>query len=154
MDAAAKTHQKEQQQRADVLAIAHIGESGKLDYFVLSVSLAICGYLVQTNTYATLGLNRETFQLIPIALIGGSAAFGFCALRHKLREMKKKVSAIQQSDTDESVAINNESNYWSRKYRDKTGCSIWLLGAGIFTYATVRVWASYYCQGCMHNLPG
>jgi hypothetical protein len=147
MDAAAKAHQKEQQGRADVLALAHISESSKFDYFTLTVSLAVCGYLAQTNQYARLGCNRETFQLGVLVIFVLSAGLGFACLWFKLKNIAGSIRAIQLSHTETALAKQGFAIDAFEKYRLLRASSIALLILGICAYATVRVWAAYQSNG-------
>ncbi|MEQ7917653.1 hypothetical protein ABQX22_00540 [Xanthomonas sp. WHRI 1810A] len=152
-DAKAIAHAKEQQQRADVLAIAHISESSKFDYFILTISLAVCGYLAQTNQYGRFDVNRETFQLGVLAIFVLSAMFGAWAQSYKLKNTSGIVRAIQHSHTETALDKHDKAIDQFVKYRRLRGLSIWLLIIGIPAYAAVRVLASYHCQGCMPRLP-
>ena len=53
-----------QQNEVQILTTMHNEALHKLDYFILGVTLAICAYLAQTNPYAQLGINKETFLLV------------------------------------------------------------------------------------------
>lgn len=48
----------------------------ELDYFLLGATLAICGYLAQTNTYGRLGVNKETFLLITLLVFAARQRCG------------------------------------------------------------------------------
>jgi hypothetical protein len=154
IEAAAKAHQKEQQQRADVLAATHISESSKFDYFILTIALAICGYLGQTNQYARFDYNRETYQLGVLTIFVASSVLGAWAQSFKLKNIGGIVRAIQLSHTDSALTQHSSARRAFAKYRILRGLSIWLLILGIVAHPAIRVWASYHCQGCIPNLPG
>lgn len=56
-------------ERSDQLGLMQIEASQKLDHFILGATLAICAYLAQTNPYAQLGINKETFSAAQLAYI-------------------------------------------------------------------------------------
>jgi hypothetical protein len=67
---------------------AHHEASDKMDYFMLGAILAICAYLAQTNTYAKLDLNQQTFLLGTLLIFGLSAFFGFRRIESGLHVVK------------------------------------------------------------------
>lgn len=74
---------------------AHHEASDKMDYFMLGAILAICAYLAQTNTYAKLGLNQQTFLLGTLLIFGLSAFFGFRRIESGLHVVKHNGDLIQ-----------------------------------------------------------
>jgi hypothetical protein len=54
--------------------------------------LAICAYLAQTNTYAKIGLNQQTFLLGTLLIFGVNAFFGFRRIESGLHVVSTTVT--------------------------------------------------------------
>lgn len=78
---------------------AHHEASDKMDYFMLGAILAICAYLAQTNTYAKICLNQQTFLLGTLLIFGVSAFFGFRRIESGLHVVKHNGDYIQCFET-------------------------------------------------------
>ncbi|MGN8103567.1 hypothetical protein [uncultured Pseudomonas sp.] len=74
---------------------AHHEASDKMNYFMLGAILAICAYFAQTNTYAKLGLNQQTFLIGTLLIFGLSAFFGFRRIESGLHVVKHNGDYIQ-----------------------------------------------------------
>ncbi|AFY20782.1 hypothetical protein [Pseudomonas sp. UW4] len=133
-------------ERVELLITLHKGESSKLDHFILGVTLAICAYLAQTNPYAQLGVNKETFLLCSLLVFAASAICGFKRLEATIESLRLNAIALQQEDPRlrthllEKVRERKAPSryYWGRNY---------LLAAGLLCYLATKVWATYQNNG-------
>lgn len=133
-------------ERVELLITLHKGESSKLDHFILGVTLAICAYLAQTNPYAQLGVNQETFLLCSLLVFAASAICGFKRLEATIESLRLNAIALQQEDPRlrahllEKVKARKEPSryYWGRNY---------LLAAGLLCYLATKVWSTYQNNG-------
>lgn len=119
----------------------------KLDYFILGVTLAICAYLAQTNPYAQIGINKETFLLGSLLVFAASAVCGFKRIENTLNIMGHNTTWLQQLDEDrrkklwKKISDSNDSG--GRYYRFRN----YLMFAGLLCYLTAKVWATYQSNG-------
>lgn len=133
-------------ERVELLITLHKGEASKLDHFILGVTLAICAYLAQTNPYAQLGLNKETFLLCTLLVFAASAVCGFKRLEATTESLRLNAVALQQEDPrlrsfmlEKVRGLKASSGY----YRGRN----YLLAAGLICYLATNVWASYQGNG-------
>ncbi|WP_207265154.1 hypothetical protein [Pseudomonas sp. GW101-3H06] len=118
----------------------------KLDYFILGVTLAICAYLAQTNPYAKLGANKETFLLASLLVFASSAVCGFKRIEAMNKAIRMNAVALEQPEPQARAYFLDRLNkepaaqrwYAARNY---------LLGAGLFCYLATKVWAAYQNTG-------
>ena len=140
-------------ERSDQYGVLHVDGANKLDHFILGASIAVCAYLGQTNPYARIGLNKETFLLMGLLLFGASAVYGFKRLegRTALNLTSSRALAAQSAALREQFfeigQTQIEKMQKCYKYRNR------LLIAGALVYLTTKVAATYFCQGCMPRLP-
>lgn len=133
-------------ERVEQLIALHKGESSKLDHFILGVTLAICAYLAQTNPYAQLGANKETFLLGSLLVFAASAICGFKRLEATIESLRLNAIALQQEDPrvrayllDTVRARKAPSRYYL--------CRNYLLAVGLLCYLSTKVWATYQHSG-------
>ena len=132
--------------QAQQLNMVHNEEAKKLDYFILGVTLAICAYLAQTNPYAQLGINKETFLLGSLLVFASSAICGFKRLEASIAMLRMNAFALQQPEPEVRALFvgklkeNQETHRWyvARNY---------LLAAGLLCYLATKVWATYQNSG-------
>ncbi|MFI8647912.1 hypothetical protein ACIGJK_24360 [Pseudomonas iridis] len=129
------------------LTTQHLEASSKLDHFILGVTLAICAYLGQTNPYAQLGLNKETFLLLSLLVFAASAVCGFKRLEGVVRTLRANTVALKEEVplrrdltllAAQEIANRADRYYHARNY---------LLLAGLFCYLTTKVWDTYQSHG-------
>jgi len=135
------------------LTMFHNEALHKLDYFILGATLAICGYLAQTNPYGKLGVNKETFLLGSLLIFAASAVLGFKRIEATIITIRMNAFALEpESRPLRSYFLaqlrkdNTANNYYkARNY---------LLFAGLICYLATKVWAAYQCSGCVQRLIG
>jgi hypothetical protein len=125
---------------------AHHEASDKMDYFMLGAILAICAYLAQTNTYAKIGLNQQTFLLGTLLIFGVSAFFGFRRIESGLHVVKHNGDYIQCFETGDkegaracSHLMNEESVKTGVFYRWRN----YTLVAGFVCFIASKVAGQY-----------
>lgn len=134
------------EERIEQLIVLHKNESSKLDHFILGVTLAICAYLAQTNPYAQLGVNKETFLLGTLLVFAASATCGFKRLEAVVESIRLNAIALQQEDSrlrSYMLELVKDRKSASRYYLGRN----YLLAAGTLCYITTKVWASYQTTG-------
>jgi len=114
----------------------------KLDYFLLGATLAICGYLAQTNPYGQIGLNEETFLLATLLVFVASAMAGFKCIETNISLLRKNADALEIPD----LAVRH--HYLSQLRSDRTAHNYYtakkyLLVAGLVCYVATKVWVCY-----------
>ena len=128
------------------LTTMHNEAASKLDYFILGVTLAICAYLAQTNPYAQLGINKETFLLGSLLVFAISAVCGFKRIESTIAALRMNAAALEERDP-------NLRAFCLQKLRDRRESHNWyvlrnyLLAAGLLCYLATKVWASYQNTG-------
>lgn len=118
----------------------------KLDYFILGATLAICGYLAQTNPYGRLGINKETFLLGTLLLFAASAVAGFKGIEANVKMIRLNADALCCPNPVEREALLD----LLRKDMTAHNCYIakkYLLLAGFACYLATKVWAEYQSNG-------
>lgn len=125
---------------------AHHEASDKMDYFMLGAILAICAYLAQTNTYAKIGLNQQTFLLGTLLIFGVSAFFGFRRIESGLHVVKHNGDYIRCFETGDkegaracSHLMNEESVKTGVFYRWRN----YTLVAGFVCFIASKVAGQY-----------
>ncbi|MHC8354883.1 hypothetical protein ACYZTL_06530 [Pseudomonas sp. LB3P81] len=133
--------------RADHLGTLQIEAASKLDYFTLGVALAICAYLAQTNPYAPLGVNKETFLLLSLIVFTASVICGYLRLEFKVKEMlayTRVHEAATVADRYEPMQDTFRYHTWGNwTYRLRNA----LLLLGMICYVITKVGASYQNNG-------
>lgn len=130
------------QDRVALLATSHNNASEKLDYFILGVSLAICAYLAQTNPYAQIGINKETFLLGTLLVFVASAICGLKRIESTISDLRINAALLKEQDPAlrayclQKLGENRKSHnlYKARNY---------LLGIALLCYLATNVWAAY-----------
>jgi len=128
------------------LTALHNEATSKLDYFILGATLAICAYLAQTNPYAQLGMNEETFLLGSLLTFATSAACGYKRLEFTNQIMRMNILALRVKNPMERTLLieqlgKNRKSHWLHLLRN------YLLLFGLASYLTTKVWASYQGNG-------
>lgn len=118
----------------------------KLDYFLLGATLAICGYLAQTNPYGRLGVNKETFLLGTLLVFAASAVAGFKGMEANVNMIRKNAEALQEHNP----ALRAVKIHFLRE--DTTAhyfyiLKNYLLLAGFVCYLATKVSAAYQSNG-------
>jgi len=128
------------------LKVAHNEAASKLDYFILGVTLAICAYLAQTNPYAQLGINKETFLLCSLLVFAASAICGFKRIESTISAMLANATILEEKDTYQRtlglLALSERRTplYW---YKARN----YLLASGLLSYLATKVWDTYQSHG-------
>jgi hypothetical protein len=133
-------------ERVELLTTLHKGETSKLDHFILGVTLAICAYLAQTNPYAQLGVNKETFLLCTLLVFAASAACGFKRLESTIESLRLNAIALQQEDPRLRAFMLEKVKERKSPFRYYRGRN-YLLAAGLFCYLATKVWDTYQSNG-------
>lgn len=136
----------EQPNPVQQLTTMHNEAALKLDYFILGVTLAICAYLAQTNPYAQLGVNKETFLLGSLLVFAASAICGFKRIESVIAALRMNAAALEERHPAvraELLRRLSESREPHRWYVIRN----YLLGAGLLCYLATKVWASYQSSG-------
>ncbi|VVM35972.1 hypothetical protein PS862_01200 [Pseudomonas fluorescens] len=133
-------------ERADEMVKMQLEAVNKLDYFVLGATMAICAYLAQTNHYAPLGLNEETFLLASLGLF---ATCAFCAFKRlDVNNWILHANAKALSGDDET---KRKYYQWVADFSRATNRYYWwrniLLALGLVCYLVTKVWATYQDTG-------
>lgn len=120
----------------------HNEAMNKLDYFILGATLAICGYLAQTNHYGRIGLNEETLLLGSLLIFAGSAIMGFKRIESGIAIVRQNAYALQVPHQEIRRLLIDELK------NDRTGhryyvARNYLLLAGLACYLATKVWAAY-----------
>jgi len=128
------------------LATTYNEAVSKLDYFILGVALAVCAYLAQTNPYAKLGANKETFLLASLLVFASSAVCGFKRIEAMNKAIRMNALALGQPEPQARA-------YYLEKIRKEPNAQRWyaarnyLLAAGLLCYLATKVWAAYQNNG-------
>ncbi|AZC94219.1 hypothetical protein [Pseudomonas chlororaphis] len=128
------------------LKVAHNEAASKLDYFILGVTLAICAYLAQTNPYAQLGVNKETFLLGSLLVFAASAICGFKRIESTIAAIRINATILEEPNLQVQA-------YCLQRLRDSQEPHWWyvirnyLLGAGLLCYLATKVWDTYQNHG-------
>lgn len=136
----------EQQNPVILLKTMHKEAATKLDYFILGATLAICAYLAQTNPYAPLGVNKETFLLGSLLVLATSAICGFKRIESTIAALWDNAAALEERDPQlrasllKNLRANPTAQNW---YRVRN----YLLFAGVLCYLVAKVWATYQNSG-------
>ncbi|UZE04694.1 hypothetical protein [Pseudomonas corrugata] len=128
------------------LTTMHNEAQSKLDYFILGATLAICAYVAQTNPYAQLGVNKETFLLGSLLVFASSAICSFKRIESMIAVLRMNAFALDQGEPEirahfiKQLKENREAHNWyyTRNY---------LLAIGLFCYLATKVWATYQSNG-------
>ncbi len=129
------------------LTIQHQEAASKLDYFILGVTLAICAYLAQTNPYAQLGMNKETFLLGSLLVFSVSSVCGFKRLEGVVRVLKANTLALQEENpvkADMKLLVTQQFSDRTVTYYHARNI---LLLLGLVCYIITKVWAAYQNNG-------
>jgi hypothetical protein len=135
------------QERADVMGVQQIEASNKLDHFILGISVAICAYLAQTNPYAQIDMNKETFLLLSLLIFAASCIFGFKRLESRTNLALAHAQALGATSGGQRATWLTRSQRYSKqcnKYYRIRNC---LLLAGLLCYLVTKVWATYQHTG-------
>lgn len=128
------------------LKVAHNEAASKLDYFILGVTLAICAYLAQTNPYAQLCVNKETFLLGSLLVFAASAICGFKRIESTIAALRMNAAALEAPNAQirgyclQKLRESRESHWW---YKARN----FLLAAGLLCYLATKVWDTYQSHG-------
>jgi len=135
-----------QQGSVQQLITMHNEAASKLDYFILGVTLAICAYLAQTNPYARLGVNTETFLLGALLVFASSVVCGFKRIEATIKALRMNAFALDHREPQARaflVAKLKADPVAARWYKARN----YLLGAGLLCYLMTKVWATYQSNG-------
>ena len=129
------------------LTTQHLEASSKLDHFILGVTMAICAYLAQTNPYAPIGLNKETFLLVSLLVFAASAVCGFKRLEGVVRTLRANTVALKEENPLKRdltlLATQDIANRADKYYHARNV----LLALGLVCYLATKVWATYQNTG-------
>lgn len=139
---------------SDQISLKAAEESAKLDQFLLGATMAVCAYLAQNNVYMPIGMNRGTVMIGCMLIFAASAALGFMRLNTVVKVYQENAKLVGTENTKDETRHKDECQrllWWCRRYGHIRNV---LLFIGLAYYIAAKVGASYYCQGCMPNLPG
>ncbi|MCW1242940.1 hypothetical protein OC610_00840 [Pseudomonas sp. SAICEU22] len=137
----------EELDRTDHLTVMQMTAASKLDYFILGVALAISAYLAQTNPYAPLGINKETFLLLSLLIFAASAVCGFLRLEFKVKEMGAYIQVHESPTLEGRVKPTRVTARYFRRGRRAYRSRNFLLLIGLACYVTTKIGASYQSSG-------
>ncbi|NWF13505.1 hypothetical protein HX785_07395 [Pseudomonas reactans] len=140
----------EELDRKDQLGLSRLEAADKLDYFMLGMTLAICAYLAQTNPYAPVEINKETFLLLSLLIFAGSAFFGFLRLEVTEKVLSANLRALEAHEKDETQKAEShlaKAGDYIRKAKTYYKIRNLLLFAGLICYIGTKVWATYQNNG-------
>ena len=135
------------QERADVLGVQQIEASNKLDHFILGISVAICAYLAQTNPYAQIGVNKETFLLLSLLIFAASCICGFKRIEARTQLALTNANALGASSGGQRAIWLERGKLSNKRCQDFYHSRNYLLLAGLLCYLTTKVWATYQLNG-------
>jgi len=135
------------QERADVMGVQQIESANKIDHFILGISVAICAYLAQTNPYAQLGLNKETFLLVSLLIFSVSCIFGFKRLEARTHLALAHAQALGATSGGQRAMWLARSQRYSKQCNSHYRIRNYLLLAGLICYLMTKVWATYQNTG-------
>jgi hypothetical protein len=82
-----------------VIAFEHAREAAqRFEYFILGVSVALCGYIGQTLKPQKLGLNPQTLEIGSLGLIIASVIIGFVRLDQGVRILKMNQTLLDLAE--------------------------------------------------------
>ncbi|MCF7544904.1 hypothetical protein [Pseudomonas petrae] len=139
---------------SDQISLKATEESAKLDQFLLGATMAICAYLAQNNVYMPIGMNRGTVMIGCMLIFATSAALGFMRLNTVVKVYQKNALLVGTTDKTKALKYDAACQRLLRRCRRYGHIRNVLLFIGLAYYIAAKVGASYYCQGCMPNLPG
>ncbi|MCY1262210.1 hypothetical protein D9M68_42500 [compost metagenome] len=128
--------------QVQLLTMTHNEAASKLDYFILGATLAICAYLAQTNPYAELGINEETFLLGSLLVFASSAICGFKRIEATIAVLRLNAMALEEPNLQlrsHYIRTLKDDPAPHRRYVVRN----YLLAAGLVCYLATKVWASY-----------
>lgn len=125
----------------------HTGEALKFDYFVTTVSLAICAYLAQTNPYGRLGLNKETFMLASLLVFAASVACSFMRIERALMVISCNIDALKSTSSAGYQTHIAKAKEWNKKSKPYYYVRNILLALGLACYLATKVWDTYQSNG-------
>jgi hypothetical protein len=128
--------------QVQLLTMTHNEAASKLDYFILGATLAICAYLAQTNPYAELGINEETFLLGSLLVFASSAICGFKRIEATIAVLRLNAMALEEPNLQlraRYIQMLKDDPAPHRRYVIRN----YLLAAGLVCYLATKVWASY-----------
>ncbi|WP_413705313.1 hypothetical protein [Pseudomonas sp. Pseusp16] len=132
--------------RGEELALKALEKSDTIDHFLLGITVAICAYLAQTNAYAPLGLNRETFLLLSLLIFALSAVFGLMRLQSTVDVLRTN-SKLDHVTEEKQKSIRDKANDQLGKAITYNHIRNGLLLAGLCCYVLTKVVASYQNNG-------
>ncbi|MDI3356382.1 hypothetical protein MO767_18825 [Pseudomonas sp. UYIF39] len=135
------------QERADVLGVQQIDGANKLDHFIMGISVAICAYLAQTNPYAQLGVNKETFLLLSLLIFAASCACGFQKLEARSQLALTNASALGASSGGQRAMWLERGALHNKRCQNYNHIRNYLLLTGLLCYLVTKVWATYQNTG-------
>lgn len=128
------------------LITMHNEAASKLDYFILGSTLAICAYLAQTNPYAPLDANKETFLLGSLLVFAASAICGFKRIESSIAMLRMNAEVLKEPNPVirerllKHLGKSRESHRW---YKARNN----LLLTGLSCYVVTKVWGAYQHTG-------
>ena len=82
-----------------LIAFEHAREaSQRFEYFVLGVSVALCGYIGQTLKPQKLGLSPQTLEIASLLLLIASVVIGFIRIDQSVRILKMNQHLLDLSE--------------------------------------------------------
>ena len=132
--------------RGEELALKALEKSDTIDQFLLGVTVAICAYLAQTNTYAPLGFNTETFLLLSLLIFAISAVFGLMRLQSTVSVLHTN-SKLDHAPTEKHQSIYDKAQTQLKNAITYNHFRNGLLIAGLCCYVVTKVASSYQANG-------
>lgn len=129
------------------LTTQHLEASSKLDHFILGVTLAICAYLAQTNPYAQLGLNKETFLLVSLLIFTASAICGFKRLETVVRTLRANTLALKEQEPLKRDLMLLATQQITQRASQYYHARNFLMLLGLLCHTSTKVLAAYQHTG-------
>ena len=131
---------------ASQLIMMHNEAATKFDYFILGVTLAICAYLAQTNPYAPLDTNKETFLLGSLLVFAASAICGFKRIESSIAMLRMNADVLKEPNPVIREKLLNHLRNSRESHRWYVARNHLLL-TGLSCYVVTKVWAAYQHTG-------
>ena len=141
--------------REDELGLRLLEAQDKFDYFLLGAMFGAVAYLAQTNPYAPVGLNRQTFFLASLLFLGAGIFFGLKRLQVTIAVLSANVHALKHHGEGNAAKASSWTSKAGLEAGKAKGWVKWRNGclmASIVIHIVTKVLASYHCQGCIPNL--
>ncbi|MBD2835973.1 hypothetical protein ID144_02825 [Pseudomonas sp. JM0905a] len=137
--------------RSESLHAVYTDAISKFDHFLMGATLAVCGYLAQSNPYAKLGLNLPTLYLISLVFFALAAFCCYKRLEHTIVLLSDNVGMLEAHEAerhDRAKQYRARLKAVSRRTNLYYKARFWMLVGGFVTYTAAKVLGPYVtpCQ--------